>query len=194
MEMPHYETEARCTTTPSRLALDSEGQYSKQEVIKPPLPSFLSHCEPSPSNKKKPNKNNQNKQRVKTPATSHEVLSWRRDSYRSNSESSDGSHYRSSDFKPESDKVRKHKKSDRKRVDSDSKAKNNKTVNQERQQFQIKTLNKFELIADESDETEQKHSEGIPEVPADGRPWFEKFEVSKPDQAARRRKKGENES
>ncbi|KAL5254218.1 hypothetical protein ACHWQZ_G013854 [Mnemiopsis leidyi] len=194
MEMPHYETEARCSTSPCRLALDSEGQYSKQEVIKPAVPSFLSHCEPSPTNKKKPNKNNQNKQRVKPPASSQEVLSWRRNSYRSNSESSDGSHHRSLDFKPESDKTRKHKKSDRNREDSESKVSNkSKTVNQDRQQYQIRTINKFELIADESDETEQVDSVLTSEAPADGRPWFEKFELSKQNQVVRR-KKGANES
>ena len=194
MEMPHYETEARCSASPCRLALDSEGQYSKQEIIKPAVPSFLSHCEPSPTNKKKPNKNNQNKQRVKPPASSQEVLSWRRNSYRSNSESSDGSHHRSLDFKPESDKTRKHKKSDRNREDSETKVSNkSKTVNQDRQQYQIRTINKFELIADESDETEQIDSRLTSEAPADGRPWFEKFELSKQNQVVRR-KKGANES
>ena len=203
LEMPHYETETRSTAAPCRLALDSAGQYSKKEVIKPVVPSFLTHCDSPTPNKKKPNKNNQDKQRAKAPATANEVLSWRRDSYRSNSESSDSSiHYRASDFKPDTDKLRKNKrKSDKGKVDSNPNQKQNKsdmTDTPDRRQFQIRTLNKFDVIADasEADDLGPNDSDVAPVTQPENNnnPWFEKFEVKQPPSQVVRRKRGANES
>ena len=75
LEMPHYQIpEPIAPRTPSRLALDTTGQYSEREVISPPEPL-----------KKKDHK----KKRSKPATQPAGAFSWRRDDTRSNSESSD---------------------------------------------------------------------------------------------------------
>lgn len=183
--MPHYGAEPRATPTQPRLALDPAGCYSAEEVVKP-FPSFLSNTDTPP--KKKPNKNNQTKQRSKPPAGASEVLSWRRDSYRTNSESSDSStHHRSSEFRNESEK---HKKSDRNRINStqkQSKPTEKPPHGPENGKFQIKTANKFDAIA-----VNEVENEATPVV-HQNKPWFEKFEAQQPTKVTRR-KPGNNES
>ena len=190
--MPHYGTETRSSVTLCGLALDSTGQYSQQEIIKRAVPTFLSHCDSPSPNKKKPNKNKQNKQRSQAPAPApaKEGLSWRRDSYRTNSESSDGSsHSRPSIFKLDSDKPRTSdnrivSKPTPKQIKSD---KTDKT-------FQIKTANKFDVIAD-CDDDRPINSDSTPVTPPENnpKPWFEKFEIQQPSNLVRR-KQGNNES
>lgn len=190
LEMPHYGTETRSSVTLCGLALDSTGQYSQQEIIKRAVPTFLSHCDNPSPNKKKPNKNKQNKQRSQAPAPAKEGLSWRRDSYRTNSESSDGSsHSRPSIFKLDSDKPRT---SDNRIVSKPTpkQIKSDKTDNK----FQIKTANKFDIIADcDDDRPINSDSTPVTQPENNSKPWFEKFEIQQPSNLVRR-KQGNNES
>ena len=83
--MPHYKNpEPNVPRPPARLALDPAGQYTNQEVV-----SLPDSADKKKGNKKKRPKPNPEK-----------VLSWRKDSVRTNSESSDSlQSHRSSEFK-----------------------------------------------------------------------------------------------
>jgi hypothetical protein len=83
-------------------------------------------------------------------------------------------------------------------MDSNPNSKKNISDNapvQERQQFQIKTLNKFDLIADDSEEDRLLDSNAavVSKAEAGDNPWFTKFEVQQSSKAVRR-KHGANES
>ena len=68
----------------------------------------------------------------------------------------------------------------------------------DRRQFQIRTLNKFDVIADasEADDLGPNDSDVAPVTQPENNnnPWFEKFEVKQPPSQVVRRKRGANES
>lgn len=163
--MPMYALTEPTAPALCKLALDSQGQYCDNEVIKP-LPGIVN----TPAKKNKPNKNKTKK--TKPPCAAGEIMSWRRDSRgsrdsRTNSESSDNTPHRQSDFRPDSPVLR------HRIVSSNKTSEKPPGLAEPKQGFKLKTANMFDVIADADHGDEN-------EVIGDEKPkaWFEEFQTN----------------